>query len=100
MKKIIYEGKSGFFEETIYYDVINGEFTITNISKCNNKKEALFKDDTECSYKLNQKETTKLFNLLTEAEIKEKFGVEMGYLDFKDYCEKNKIDYKFIGNFD
>ena len=71
-----------------------------NLSKCINKKEALFSQNTESGYKLDKMATEKLFKLLTEDEIKEKFGIEFGDLDFSKYCDKNNIKCSYLGSLD
>lgn len=99
MKKIIFKGHEGKAYERFYYVVNDEGLTLYEENYLRNPR-YLFHGKSKHQYILDKKAKDKLFSLLTEDEIKERFGEYAGYLKFIDFLSKNKIEYTTIMTFD
>lgn len=95
-KKVLYNGNDGKLETTLDYEIVNGEFYIRETTKVLGKKELLFKDDTEMTYKLNKENTDKLLSVISEKELIKKFNNQDSFYDFRDFIDNNGIEHEFI----
>lgn len=95
-KKVLYNGNDGKLETTLDYEIVNGEFYIRETTKVLGKKELLFKDDTEMTYKLNKENTDKLLSIISEKELIKKFNNQDSFYDFRDFIDNNGIEHEFI----
>ena len=96
MKNVLFEGKTEYADYIkLTYVISDGEFTMSQYEFDKADKSELFKQqDFEIthSFTINKWFTKKLLGLITEEKIKEKYGNEDGFIDFQEFCEKNKIE--------
>lgn len=95
-KKVLYNGNNGSTETILDYEIVNDEFYFRETKKMISKKELLFNDDTEMTYKLNKENTNKLLNIISEKDIVKKFDKEDSFYDFRDFIDNNGIEHEFI----
>ena len=104
MEMIMYEGKCDFADYVkIVYKIENDSLTMTQYTYSKKNLKRLFKQD-DCENKIiltiDKWFTKKLLNIISENELKEKFGNQNGFTSFQDFCEKKKIEMHFSMAFD
>ena len=99
MEKVLFEGKTEFADYIkLIYMINDGEFTMAQYIFSKEDKTKLFgQKDFKATYSftIDKWFSQKLLDLISEEEIREKYGNENGFLDFQDFCNKKKIEMHF-----
>lgn len=92
MKVIIHEWKDDDSRFELYYRINKkGEFIFRQVEY----RKGILVTPSTLGLIINTDQTKRLFNYITEEEIKNKFGNEDGFYDFQDWCKNHNVKFDF-----